>query len=131
MPSAPIHVVGTWLQNLLDDEVVHDLVAPDATYVSLNTDDAELAKIMPWAGTSKGPQAFLDNLGLMFAQWENMSGSRTPPGSDRLSQPSAALNYIANRGARSRLHKDCSAPRCAGSRAARSGSRTASIAPGS
>ncbi len=42
------------------------VVAPDTTYVSLNTEDAELNKIMPWAGTSYGPQAFLDNLGTMF-----------------------------------------------------------------
>lgn len=27
--------------------------------MSLNTEDAELNKIMPWAGTSHGPQAFL------------------------------------------------------------------------
>jgi ketosteroid isomerase-like protein len=46
-------------------------VASDATYVSLNTEDAELAKILPWAGTSHGPQAFLDNLGQMFTRWEN------------------------------------------------------------
>jgi len=28
---------------------------------------------MPWAGTSHGPQAFLDNLGEMFARWENQA----------------------------------------------------------
>ena len=57
----PIEVVGKWLENLLDPDVVNRVVAPDATYVSLNTEDAELNKIMPWAGTSHGPQAFLDN----------------------------------------------------------------------
>ena len=62
MSASPIDVVGQWLQNLTDPEVVNRLVAPDATYVSLNTEDAELSKIMPWAGTSQGPQAFLDNL---------------------------------------------------------------------
>ena len=61
------------MQNLLDPEVVNSLVAPDATYVSLNTEDAELNKIMPWAGTSHGPQAFLDNLGAMFTRWENQA----------------------------------------------------------
>ena len=29
------------------------VIAPDATYVSLNTEDAELSKITPWAGTSR------------------------------------------------------------------------------
>jgi len=73
MPASPIEVVGEWLQNLLDPDVVHRLVAPDATYVSLNTEDAELAKIMPWAGTSHGPQAVLGNLGQMFTRWENQA----------------------------------------------------------
>jgi len=61
------------LQNLLDPDVVKTVVAPDATYVSLDTENAELSKIMPWAGTSHGPQAFLDNLGQMFARWENQA----------------------------------------------------------
>jgi uncharacterized protein len=73
MDRSPIEVVGHWLQNLLDPDVVNSLVAPDATYVSLNTDDAELRRIMPWAGTSHGPQAVLDNLGAMFSRWENLA----------------------------------------------------------
>lgn len=71
MPANPIDVVGEWLQHLLDPEVVNRIVAPDATYISLNSEDAELNKIMPWAGTSHGPQAFLDNVATMFARWEN------------------------------------------------------------
>ena len=71
--ATPIEVVGEWLQNLLDPDVVNRLVAPDATYVSLNTDNPELKKIMPWTGTSTGPQAFLDNLGTMFTRWENQA----------------------------------------------------------
>src|SRR5580704_12136092 len=73
MPASPIEVVNQWLQNLLDPEVVNELVAPDATYVSLNTNNPELKKIMPWTGTSTGPQAFLDNLGAMFTRWENQA----------------------------------------------------------
>jgi ketosteroid isomerase-like protein len=71
MSANPIDVVGEWLQNLLDPDLVNRAVAPDATYVSLNTDNPELAEIMPWAGTSHGPKAFLDNLATMFARWEN------------------------------------------------------------
>ena len=73
MSTSPIDVVSRWLQNLLDPEVVNSVVAPDAAYVSLNTENAELAKILPWAGTSHGPQAFLDNLGEMFTRWENQA----------------------------------------------------------
>jgi ketosteroid isomerase-like protein len=39
----------------------------------LDTDNPELNKIMPWAGTSHGAEAFLDNLGEMFARWENQA----------------------------------------------------------
>ena len=73
MPDNPMDVVGEWLQNLLDPDVVNRIVAPDATYVSLNSEDVELNKIMPWAGTSHGPQAFLDNLSEMFTRWENLA----------------------------------------------------------
>jgi ketosteroid isomerase-like protein len=73
MSASPIEVVGHWLQNLLDPEVVNSVVAPDATYVSLNTENPELNKIMPWAGTSHGPQAVLDHLGEMFTRWENQA----------------------------------------------------------
>jgi uncharacterized protein len=73
MPDSPIEVVGNWLQNLLDPEVINSVVDPDAIYVSLNTEDTELSKIMPWAGTSRGPEAFRRNLGQMFTRWENQA----------------------------------------------------------
>ena len=73
MSASPIDVVGQWMQNLLDPEVINRVVAPDATYVSLNTQDAELSKIMPWAGTSHGPQAFIGYLTMMFTRWENQA----------------------------------------------------------
>src|SRR5689334_10184983 len=73
MPTSPIEVVNEWLQNLLDPATVNRLVAPDATYVSLNSEAPELSKILPWAGTSHGPQAFLANLGEMFTRWENLA----------------------------------------------------------
>jgi hypothetical protein len=71
--ATPTEIAGEWLQNILDPDVVNRLVAPDATYVSLNSDNPELKKIMPWTGTSKGPQAFLGNLGMMFTRWENQA----------------------------------------------------------
>lgn len=73
MPASPIEVVGRWLRNLLDPDVLSDVVAPEAIYVSLNSENPELARIMPWAGTSHGPQAFLDNLGRMFTRWNNQA----------------------------------------------------------
>ena len=73
MSASPIEVVGQWMQNMLDPDVVHRVVASDATYVSLNTEDAELSRIMPWAGTSRGPQAVFGNLSKMFTRWDNQA----------------------------------------------------------
>jgi hypothetical protein len=73
MLDSPIEVVGKWLQNLLDPEVINSVVAPDAAYVSLNTENPELTRIMPWAGTSHGPEAFFGNLTEMFTRWENQA----------------------------------------------------------
>jgi hypothetical protein len=73
MSASPTEIVGEWIQNLLDPDVVHRLVAPDATYVSLNADNPELKLIEPWAGTSHGPEGFLDNLNNMFSRWENQA----------------------------------------------------------
>jgi ketosteroid isomerase-like protein len=70
MSASPIEVVGQWLKNLTDPDAINRIVAPDATYISLNTENAELNKIMPWAGTSFGPQAFLKNLSGMFSRWD-------------------------------------------------------------
>ena len=41
MSDSPIEVVGQWMQNLLDPDVINSVVAPDATYVSLNTENPE------------------------------------------------------------------------------------------
>ena len=73
MPASPIAVVGQWLRNPTDPDVVRSLIAPDATIVTINTHNPELSKIMPWTGTSHGPQALLSNLGEMFTRWENQA----------------------------------------------------------
>jgi ketosteroid isomerase-like protein len=73
MPDSPMDVVNRWLQNLVDPDVVNELVAADAIYVSLNSNDDELERIMPWTGTSYGPEAFLNNMGTMFSRWENQA----------------------------------------------------------
>jgi ketosteroid isomerase-like protein len=67
--ASPIEVVGQWLQNLANPDVINEVVAQNATYVSLNNENAELKKIMPWTGTSTGPQAFIDNLTGIFTAW--------------------------------------------------------------
>lgn len=58
---ASLSVVMEFLSNTAPDKVeaaAERLVAPDATYVSLNFDNPELKEILPWTGTRKGPQAY-------------------------------------------------------------------------
>lgn len=59
MPSKPTEIVGKLLANTTNLEVVKQLVAEDATYVSLNYNNPILTKIEPWCGTHEkvGPQA--------------------------------------------------------------------------
>jgi hypothetical protein len=45
------------LQNTTNVQVLRQLMTPDATYVSLNFDNPELKKVMPWTGTHSGPQS--------------------------------------------------------------------------
>ena len=49
-------VLQQLLQNTSNLESLRQLMTPDATYVSLNFDNPELKRIMPWAGTHNGPQ---------------------------------------------------------------------------
>lgn len=56
MSTSRVAVVQELLQNTSNLEALKRLMTPDATYVSLNFENPELKKIMPWAGTHKGPQ---------------------------------------------------------------------------
>lgn len=61
--AASLLTVMDFLSNTAPDKVeaaANRLVAPDATYVSLNFSNPELKKIMPWTGTDKGPRAYSD-----------------------------------------------------------------------
>ena len=71
MSMSPTEVVQALLANPTDPEVVERLVAADATYVSLNFDNPELKRIMPWTGTSHGPQAVLDTYGRVGRFWRS------------------------------------------------------------
>jgi uncharacterized protein len=59
MLANPKEIVQTLLKNVRDPNTVKQLCAPDVTYVSLNYTNSDLRKIMPWCGTSHGPEAIL------------------------------------------------------------------------
>ena len=71
MTDTPVAVVRAILADPTDPEVVHRLMAPDATYVSLNYDNPELKRIMPWAGTQTGPDALLGTYTRVGRYWAN------------------------------------------------------------
>ena len=57
------------LHNFGDEQLIHRLVAKDATYVSLNDDNPELKRIMPWAGTSHGPEGVFSTFSRVAKYW--------------------------------------------------------------
>jgi ketosteroid isomerase-like protein len=75
MTRAPIDVVQEFLAGAFQPDKIADvvdrLVADDATYVSLNYDDPELHQLMPWAGTKRGKDAFIDNFTGVTTRWTN------------------------------------------------------------
>jgi len=70
--AASLNILMEFLSNTAPDKVeaaADRLVAPDATYVSLNFSNPELKKIMPWTGTDKGPRAYSDTFLRVANYW--------------------------------------------------------------
>jgi uncharacterized protein len=70
---SPTEVLSSILKNPTDIEHVRSLVAPDVTYVSLNYDNPDLKKIMPWCGTSRGPESIVKTFLDVSRYWEVQS----------------------------------------------------------
>jgi uncharacterized protein len=68
--TRPITVIEQFLTNTMNAEVVNQLVASDATYISLNYENKDLKRILPWAGTGSGPKAFIDTFTRVSQYWE-------------------------------------------------------------
>ena len=69
--AKPAGVVRALLADPTNPDVVHRLVAPEATYVSLNFDNPDLRRITPWAGTRTGPEAVLDTYTRVNRYWRS------------------------------------------------------------
>jgi uncharacterized protein len=70
---SPTEVLASILKNPTDIDHVRSLVAPDVTYVSLNYDNPDLKKIMPWAGTSRGPESIVKTFVDVSRYWQVQS----------------------------------------------------------
>lgn len=68
------YLAGAFSLDTLDD-AVETYVADDAEYISLNFENETLQKIEPWAGTSRGKDAFKKNFTGVLTQWEVTSFS--------------------------------------------------------
>jgi len=69
MLRAPQAVVEELLRSTMDSGKVGRLVAPDVTYVSLNYEHADLQRIMPWCGTSRGSEAIVNTFTRVAQFW--------------------------------------------------------------
>jgi hypothetical protein len=65
-------VLQELLQNTSNLKVLRERMTPDATYVSLNFNNPELKKVMPWTGTHKGPQGLFDVFAAIQRYWKTL-----------------------------------------------------------
>jgi uncharacterized protein len=70
---SPTEVLSSILKNPTDIDHVRSLVAPDVIYVSLNYENPDLKKIMPWAGTSRGPESIVKTFVDVSRYWQVQS----------------------------------------------------------
>src|ERR1700741_716542 len=70
MTASPAQLVQTLLANPSDLANVKSVTTPDVTYVSLNEDNPELKRYLPWTGTNKGPEAIVRAFEGIGRVWE-------------------------------------------------------------
>ncbi len=59
--KTPKETIELFLANTTNPDVIKSVVDTNATYISLNFNNPELQKIMPWAGThDEGAKGFID-----------------------------------------------------------------------
>ena len=62
--------IELFLANTTNPDVIKSVVDSQATYISLNFDNPELQKIMPWAGTHyEGAKGFIDTFAGVNKFW--------------------------------------------------------------
>ena len=70
MITSPAQLIQTLLANPSDLANVRSVTTPDVTYVSLNEDNPELKRYLPWTGTNKGPEAIVRAFEGIGRAWE-------------------------------------------------------------
>jgi len=59
MTMKPVEVMKAILDTPYDIANVRALTTPDVTYVSLNYNNPQLKRVMPWCGTGQGPEVIV------------------------------------------------------------------------
>ena len=68
--KTPKEIIELFLANTTNPGVIKDIVDPKAVYISLNFDNPELRKILPWTGTHhEGAKGFIDTFSGVHAYW--------------------------------------------------------------
>jgi ketosteroid isomerase-like protein len=70
MSTSPAEVVQTLLANARDLANVKSVTTPDVTYVSLNENNPELKRYLPWTGTNEGPESIVRAFEGIGRAWE-------------------------------------------------------------
>lgn len=72
MATDAVEVVKNVLASTTNLEAMEQVVAPDATYVSVAFDNPDLKKVLPWVGThaQEGPAAICNTFGDVGRFWE-------------------------------------------------------------
>ena len=70
MTTSPAQILQTLLANPIDLANVESVTTPDVTYVSLNENNPELKRYLPWTGTNKGPESIVRAFEGIGAAWE-------------------------------------------------------------
>ena len=69
----PTEILSAILDKPTAIDHVRSLVTPDVTYVSLNYSNPDLKKIMPWCGTSRGPESIVETFLEVARYWQVQS----------------------------------------------------------
>jgi uncharacterized protein len=67
--QTPVDIVRRLLGDPTNPQVVSELVADESVYVSLNFEDPDLKRIMPWCGTGHGSAALLQTFTDVARYW--------------------------------------------------------------
>lgn len=68
--KTPIETIEIFLANTTNPDVITSIVDSEATYISLNFNNPELQKILPWTGTHhEGAKGFINTFAGVNAFW--------------------------------------------------------------